>query len=56
MPQFVKVAAVNDVQPGTGTVVEVNGEEIALFNSEWDILCNREYVRAQGRSRGRGDT
>jgi nitrite reductase/ring-hydroxylating ferredoxin subunit len=32
MANFVKVAAVGDVQPGTGKCVEVNGRQIALFN------------------------
>ena len=39
MPQFVKVAIVNDVQPGTGTVVEVNGKEIALFNANGNFYA-----------------
>ena len=32
MANFVKVAAVADVAPGSGTCVEVNGKQIALFN------------------------
>ena len=32
MANFVKVAALADVQPGTGKCVEVNGRKIALFN------------------------
>ena len=34
MADFVRVAAVADVQPGTGKCVEVNGRQIALFNVE----------------------
>ena len=32
MANFVKVAEVGDVAPGTGKCVEVNGRQIALFN------------------------
>ncbi|HZP43275.1 MAG TPA: Rieske 2Fe-2S domain-containing protein [Candidatus Binatia bacterium] len=32
MPNFVRVASVGDVQPGTGRCVEVNGRQIAIFN------------------------
>jgi nitrite reductase/ring-hydroxylating ferredoxin subunit len=32
MVNFVKVAAVADVAPGSGTCVEVDGKQIALFN------------------------
>ena len=32
MPTFVTVANTNDLKPGTGKAVEINGREIALFN------------------------
>ena len=32
MANFVKVAAVGDVPPGTGKCVEADGKQIALFN------------------------
>jgi len=32
MANFVKVAAVADVPPGTGKCVEANGKQIAVFN------------------------
>jgi nitrite reductase (NADH) small subunit len=32
MANFVKVATVDDVKPGTGKCVEVNGRQIAVFN------------------------
>ena len=32
MANFVKVAAIGDVPPGTGKCVDVNGKQIALFN------------------------
>ena len=32
MPEFVTVAAVEDIPPGTGRTVEVKGTWIALFN------------------------
>ena len=32
MANFVKVAAVADVAPGSGACVEVNGKQLALFN------------------------
>ena len=32
MGELVKVAAVNDIQPGTAKIVEAAGEHIAVFN------------------------
>ena len=32
MPEFVKVARIDDIPAGHATMVEVNGKEIALFN------------------------
>jgi len=32
MANFVKVAEIGDIPPGTGKCVEVNGKEIAVFN------------------------
>ncbi|MGZ8845998.1 MAG: Rieske (2Fe-2S) protein [Pyrinomonadaceae bacterium] len=32
MPEFVKVANTDEIQPGQARLVEVNGTEIALFN------------------------
>jgi nitrite reductase/ring-hydroxylating ferredoxin subunit len=32
MPQFVTVATINEIPPGHARLVEVNGNEIALFN------------------------
>lgn len=32
MPEFVKVANTDEIQPGQAKLVEVNGTEIALFN------------------------
>ena len=32
MPNFVKVADINDLKPGENKIVNVNGEEVGLFN------------------------
>ena len=32
MPTFVTVANTNDLKPGEGKAIEINGREIALFN------------------------
>ena len=32
MPDFVKVATIDEITPGQAKLVEVNGNEIALFN------------------------
>ncbi len=32
MGQFVKVATTDEIEPGTGKLVQVNGSEIAVFN------------------------
>ena len=32
MPNFVKVASISDLKPGTAMTVVANGKEIALYN------------------------
>ena len=42
MPEFVRVASVNDIPAGQARLVEVNGKEIALFNlsGEYNAVDN----------------
>lgn len=39
MPTFVTVASTTDLDPGDGTVVEADGEEIALFNVDGEFYA-----------------
>jgi 3-phenylpropionate/trans-cinnamate dioxygenase ferredoxin component len=39
MAQYVKVAKVDDLKPGTGTLAVVNGTRIALFNCDGAIYA-----------------
>ncbi|HLG24692.1 MAG TPA: non-heme iron oxygenase ferredoxin subunit [Candidatus Nanoarchaeia archaeon] len=39
MENFVKVANENDLNPGKGLVVNVNGEEVALFSVDGDVYA-----------------
>jgi|SRR6185503_11615431 len=37
MPEFVKVATIDEVPPGRARLIEVNGNEIAVFNLDGAI-------------------
>jgi nitrite reductase/ring-hydroxylating ferredoxin subunit len=55
MENFVEVAKVDDVPPGTATVVDVKGLEIALINSAGEFYAiGNECTHAAG-SLGEGD-
>jgi nitrite reductase (NADH) small subunit/3-phenylpropionate/trans-cinnamate dioxygenase ferredoxin subunit len=51
----VKVAAVGDVAPGTGTVVEVKGKTLALFNLNGTFYTLDNTCTHMGGPLGEGD-
>ncbi len=54
MAQFVKVARVHDLAPGTGTVVVVNGTRIALFNCDGSFYAIKSTCPHMGGELGEG--
>jgi nitrite reductase (NADH) small subunit len=54
MPNFVKVASISDVQPGTAISVTVNGAEIALYNVRGKIFATDNTCLHQGGPLGEG--
>jgi nitrite reductase (NADH) small subunit/3-phenylpropionate/trans-cinnamate dioxygenase ferredoxin subunit len=54
MPDFVTVAAVEDIPPGTGRIVEVQGVWIALFNVEGSFYAVDNTCPHAGGSLGEG--
>jgi nitrite reductase (NADH) small subunit len=55
MGEFVRVAGTTDVKPGTGTVVEVNGQAIALFNLDGIFYAIDNTCAHRGGPLGEGD-
>ncbi|MDZ7344512.1 MAG: non-heme iron oxygenase ferredoxin subunit [candidate division KSB1 bacterium] len=39
MAQFIKVATIDEIAPGTGKQVEANGKQIALFNLDGNFYA-----------------
>ena len=54
MPNFVKVASISDVQPGTAISVTVNGAEIALYKVKGKIFATDNTCLHQGGPLGEG--
>jgi nitrite reductase/ring-hydroxylating ferredoxin subunit len=54
MPNFVKVATLADLQPGTAKTVAVNGDEITLYNVEGKIYATHNTCLHQGGPLGGG--
>jgi nitrite reductase/ring-hydroxylating ferredoxin subunit len=48
MADYIKVAKTSDLQPGHGMTVEINGQQVALFN------CSGEYFALDGTCPHRG--
>jgi len=55
MENFVEVVKVDDVPPGSATVVDVKGLEIALINSGGDFYAIGNECTHAGGSLGEGD-
>src|SRR6266513_2000932 len=54
MPNFIKVAEVSDIPPGTAKVVEVQNVEVALFNLEGQIYALDNMCQHAGGPLGEG--
>ena len=54
MPNFIKVASTSDLQPGENKVVEVNGEQVALFNVDGEFFAINNTCRHKGGPLGEG--
>ena len=54
MPDFVKVARVTDLQPGSAITVTVNGKEIALYNVGGKIYATDNTCLHEGGPLGEG--
>ena len=55
MPEFVRVAAVDDVPPGSGKVVDVRGRPLALFNVDGHFYAMDNTCLHRGGPVGEGD-
>jgi nitrite reductase/ring-hydroxylating ferredoxin subunit len=55
MGAFMRVAGTTDVKPGAGTVVEVNGQAIALFNLDGTFYAIDNTCAHRGGPLGEGD-
>ena len=52
---FVKVASVNDIKPGQGKSVNVDGVEIALFNIDGKFYAIDNVCKHRGGPLGEGE-
>ena len=55
MPEFVRVAAVDDVPPGSGKVVQAGGRLLALFNVDGEFYALDNTCLHRGGPVGEGD-
>lgn len=55
MAQFVKVTSKNEVAPNQGKVVEIGGQQIALFNVGGQICAINNICPHRGGPLGEGD-
>lgn len=55
MAEFVRIAGTGDVKAGTGTVAEVNGQAIALFNVEGTFYAIDNTCVHRGGPLGEGE-
>jgi 3-phenylpropionate/trans-cinnamate dioxygenase ferredoxin subunit len=54
MPDFKPVASLNDLPPGEMTIVEVNGEEVAIANVDGEICAFSNHCTHKGGPLGEG--
>lgn len=54
MPNFVRVASVNDLKPGENKVVNANGTEVALFNVDGEFFAINNTCLHRGGPLGEG--
>src|SRR3989338_2792280 len=54
MANFVRVAGISDVKPGENKVVEVNGEQVGLFNLDGEFFAISNTCPHRGGPLGEG--
>ena len=54
MPEFVEAALLEQIPPGTGTMVKVADKEIAIFNVDGDVYAIGDSCAHAGASLGSG--
>ena len=54
MSNFVRVASTSDLKPGENKVVEVNGEQVALFNVDGEFFAINNTCLHRGGPLGEG--
>src|SRR3989338_5380814 len=54
MPNFIRVASASDLKPGENKVVEVNGEQVALFNVDGEFFAIGNTCLHKGGPLGEG--
>ena len=54
MPNFVRVASTSDLKPGESKVVEVSGEQVALFNVDGEFFAINNTCVHRGGPLGEG--
>jgi nitrite reductase/ring-hydroxylating ferredoxin subunit len=54
MAEFVQVASLEQIAPGSGIVVDVAGKSVALFNVEGQVYAIDDSCMHQGASLGAG--
>ena len=54
MPDFVKVATIDEVPPGEMKIVEVDGEEVAIANIDGDLRAFQNACTHRGGPLGEG--
>ena len=55
MPNYVKVASVSQVAPGTGMVATVNDKEVAIFNVDGTFYAMDNTCKHRGGPLGEGE-
>jgi 3-phenylpropionate/trans-cinnamate dioxygenase ferredoxin component len=55
MPNFVKVASVSQVTPGTGIVASADGKEVAVFNVDGEFYVIDNVCKHRGGPLGEGE-
>jgi nitrite reductase (NADH) small subunit len=55
MPNFVKVASVSQVAPGTGIVANADGKEVAVFNVDGEFYAIDNVCKHRGGPLGEGE-
>src|SRR5215510_14525372 len=54
MPEFIEAARVDQIPPGTGTMVTVAGKDIAVFNVDGEVYAIGDSCPHAGASLGGG--